>query len=94
MESGEVVKELLWAVAGATRAYRAWAAIAIGVIAYFVIPFLPTKPSEPTAAVQPTIQQKSGDNNTCSNIAATGNGKVNCSSTQEENPGAKHPATP
>ena len=94
MESGEAVKEIMWAVAGAVHAYRLGAAIAIGVIGYFVIPFLPTKPTEAAAPTQTTIQQRSQDDSSCTNIVASGDGKVNCSSTKEEKSGANQAKTP
>jgi hypothetical protein len=94
MESGELMKEIMWAVVGAVHAYRFWAAIALGVIGYFVIPFLPTKPADAAAPTQATIQQRSEGDSSCTNIVASGDGKVNCSSTKEEKLGANPPKTP
>jgi hypothetical protein len=94
-------KDLSWSLIEAMRANRlVWALLIgsiTGLVGWLVIPHLPQKTFEglAPAGVTTTTDQKSGDGSQCSNLAANGDGTVNCSASQEDKSHApQRPKTP
>jgi hypothetical protein len=90
MDFSEFFKQVGWALLEWARTNRLLSSISAGVlvalVAYIVVPRLPAKTKEePAASSTPsiTIHQQSGDDSSCSNMAASGNGSITCSASPE-----------
>ena len=97
MDTSELLKQVWWALLDWARVHRApfsiGAAVVFGLVVYIVVPRLPGRPNAsltlPPLAPTTTINQTSGEDSSCSNMAATGNGSVTCSVNPEEKPSDK-----